>query len=113
MDHFALYWPASSVLTSRLCGGVDFHDDDPEALVSANPRLTNSCTKSFHAMPVCKKIEEREEDREGLLHAHETMEWPFTVKLYNGLHHRRISRFSFISDDMLTGVIAFLWACPE
>ncbi len=55
-----------------------------------------------------EKVEEGEEDREGLLHAQETVEGPFAVELDDGF----IVRDALVSDYVLAGVVAFGGAVP-
>jgi hypothetical protein len=56
-----------------------------------------------------EQVEEREEDREGLLHAQKTVEGPFAVILNYFLAFGN----SFLRDYVLAGVVAFGKAVPE
>ena len=60
-----------------------------------------------------QEVHEGEEHGEGFLNAHETVERPFPMILYDRLNHRRLSCQSAVSDNMLARVVAFSWACPE
>jgi hypothetical protein len=61
-----------------------------------------------HAPVVGEVVEQREYDAEGLLHAHESVEGPFAVKLVDGL--RGWARGGY---DVLARVIAFGRTVPE
>lgn len=56
-----------------------------------------------------EEIDEGEEDGEGLLHAEESVERPFSVELKDGL---RVGD-TLIGDYVLAGVVAFGGAVPE
>ena len=58
---------------------------------------------------MCEEVEEGEEDGERFLHAHEAVEWPFSVELDN----RFGSRDALVGDYVLAGVVAFRRAVPE
>lgn len=61
------------------------------------------------AAVVRPEVTQGEDDRSGLLHAEEAVEWPFSVELYNGLP----GRYAAVSDDVLACVVAFGGTCPE
>ena len=58
---------------------------------------------------MCEEVKEGEEDREGFLHAEETVEGPFAVELHDGCG----GGDAFGGDYVLAGVVAFLGAGPE
>ena len=58
---------------------------------------------------MCEEVEEREEYGEGLLHAHEAVEWPFAVELDYGFGCGDAS----VGDYVLASVVAFSRAIPE
>jgi len=58
---------------------------------------------------VREKVKEGEEDREGLLHAQEAIEWPFPVELDDSL----VGCDALVGDYVLTCVVAFGRACPK
>jgi len=102
--------------------GVEDHAEGPtckskvaetEIVRSKGVATWDFSAKSSHAPAMSKEVKEREEHRKRFLHAHEPVEWPFPVKLNNRLHHRRVTRFPLVGDDMLTDVIALLRARPE
>lgn len=63
-------------------------------------------------MPMGGEIQEREQDREGLLHPQNPAEGPFAVELNDRSEHRGVTRDSFVGNDMLTSIVAFSWASP-
>lgn len=65
------------------------------------------------AVLVREEVEEGEEDGEGFLNAEKAVEWPFPVKLDDGIEHRWVTRQTPVGDDLLTCVVAFGRACPE
>ena len=65
-----------------------------------------------HAIEVGKVVEEGEENGEGLLHAHEAIERPFAVVLYDRINYWRSMRKTPGRDYVLAGVVAFGWAAP-
>ena len=71
----------------------------------------NGFAKLAHAPVVSEEVEQREEDGEGLLHAHEAVKGPLPVELDDGLG--RIAREAGVGDNVLASVVAFSWAIPE
>lgn len=67
----------------------------------------------LHAPMMRKVVEEREDDTKGLLHAHEAVERPFTVKLVDGLHVRRVAREPTVGYNVLACVVALGGTIPE
>lgn len=59
------------------------------------------------------EVQEGEKDREGLLNAEDSNEWPFAVVLYDRIRDGRVKSKSLVRDDVLTGVVAFRPAVPE
>ena len=60
-----------------------------------------------------QKIEEREEDAGGLLHAKEAVEGPFAVELEDGFEVGWIAGEAGLRRDVLAGVVAFGGTVPE
>jgi len=58
---------------------------------------------------VGEEVKEREEDREGLLHAQEAVEGPFPMELDDILPRGN----PLVSYDVLAGVVALCGTCPE
>lgn len=58
---------------------------------------------------MCPEISKGPQNTQGLLHAEETVERPFAMKLYDGEAFLDSAR----GNDMLTGVIALTGASPE
>lgn len=58
---------------------------------------------------MCEEVDEGEEDREGLLHAQETVERPFPVELDDFFAFGN----AFVGNYVLAGVVAFGRAVPE
>lgn len=56
-----------------------------------------------------EEVKEGEEDREGFLHAQESVEGPFSVELDDVIGRGD----PLIGDYVLAGIVAFRWACPE
>lgn len=67
---------------------------------------------SSHALPVCQKVEDGEEDGERFLHPKDSIERPLPVELHHRTEHRGITSDSTVRHDMLAGVIAFRRARP-
>ena len=65
------------------------------------------------AIAVGQEVEEGEEDGKGFLHAQEAVKGPFAMVLDDGLEHRRVSRDTAVSDDVLADIIAIGGARPE
>ena len=55
------------------------------------------------------EVAEGEEHAEGLLHAHEAVEGPFSVELVHGL----VGEDALVRDDVLACVVAFGGAIPK
>lgn len=60
-----------------------------------------------------QKVEQREDDGEGLLHAEKAVEWPFAVELEDWFTVGRFAGEALVGDDVLAGIIAFGGAVPE
>jgi len=58
-------------------------------------------------------VEEREDDAERLLHAHEAVEGPFAMELLDGLLVGYLAGEALFGYDVLAGVVAFGGAVPE
>ena len=85
-----------------------------QEVVSAQTiRRRNRLSQPAHAVVVGDEIHEREEHREGLLHAQKAVEWPFAVVLEDGLAVRWLSRQALVRHDVLAGVVAFGRAVPQ
>ena len=66
-----------------------------------------------HAPVVREVVEQREDDGEGLLHAHEAVEGPFAVELVYWLHVRRVALQPPVRYDVLACIIALGRAVPQ
>jgi hypothetical protein len=66
-----------------------------------------------HAPRVREVVEQREDDAEGLLHAHEAVEGPFAVELVHGLHIGRVAGEALRGYDVLACVVAFGGTVPK
>jgi hypothetical protein len=64
-------------------------------------------------MVMSEKVEQRENDGKGFLHAEETVKGPFSVELENGFAVRGFAGEALVGDDVLAGVVAFGGAVPE
>lgn len=64
-------------------------------------------------MLVREVVEEREEDRKGLLHAQKSMKRPFAVELKDRLQVWWIARKAPVGDYVLACVVAFGGTVPE
>lgn len=62
---------------------------------------------------MCEVVEQREDDAEGLLHAHEAVERPLAVELVYGLHIRRVASETLRRHDVLAGIVAFSGTVPK
>ena len=69
----------------------------------------NALLNLSQAILMCGKVDEGEEDREGLLHAEKTVEGPLPVELDNRLG----SGNALLCDYVLAGVVAFGRTVPE
>lgn len=76
-------------------------------------RLRDALAQGGHAPGVSEVVKEREEDREGLLHAEEAVEGPFPVELQHGAAVGRVACEALVRHDVLAGVVAFGRAVPE
>jgi len=69
----------------------------------------NALSNLLETIMVCEEIDEGEEYGEGLLHAEETVEWPFPVELEDWLGVGN----TLVGDYVLAGVVAFGGAVPK
>jgi hypothetical protein len=86
----------------------EVHVAEPQVVFAQRVICGYLVAQLVHTPVVGEVVEEREDDAEGLLHAHEAVEGPFAVELVHGL-----GRGAREGDDVLTRVVAFGGAGPE
>lgn len=97
---------------------MEYHTEGP----ASHPKICEYYIVSAHrvcswdvggdlreAILVCEEVEKGEEDGEWLLHAQEAVEGPFAMELDD----RFGGCYALVGDDVLTCVVAFLFAGPE
>lgn len=121
IQHVCTRCPVIQFLSDVEVAGVEDHAERParQAHIS-KPKVVfaqgvgsrDLLTELCHTPVVCEVVEQREDDAEGLLHAHEAVERPFTVELVYGLHVRRIAGEALRRHDVLAGIVAFGGTIP-
>lgn len=86
---------------------------EQQVVAAQRVRGGDALAQPAHAVVVREEVEQREDDRERLLHAQEAMEGPLAVELQDRLAVGRVAGEARVRDDVLAGVVALGWAGPE